>query len=172
MSDFSYQHDLLYEGGGIVDAIRQYILSVICVVILCGLAQILFSGSSSLVKLITGLVVTITVISPLLRNGKLSLDIYFDQITIDSQWAVKEGEEAAMQTTCEFIKEKTETYILDKAAELGAGISVEVSVDEDTPPVPDGVTVKGTVSPYTKKQLIDCISQELGIAEEDQVWIS
>lgn len=156
-----------------MDTIRQYILSVICVVIMCGLIQMIFPcGESSLIKLITGLVVTVAVISPVLTPGNFSLGIYLDQISADGQWAVRDGEQAAIQTASEIIKEASETYILDKAAEFGAEVTVDVRLSEDTPPVPTEITVKGTVSPYIKKQLTAYIQDELGIAEENQIWIS
>lgn len=157
-----------------MDAIRQYILSVICIAILCGLTQTLFSKSSTgtLVKLITGLMITITVIGPLLRETDFSLGLYLDEISADGQWAVAKGEEAAIQTMSERIKEKTETYILDKAAQMGAAITVDVNLEESMPPAPAEITIKGTVSPYVKKQLTDCLRNDLGIPEDKQIWIS
>lgn len=157
-----------------MDAIRQYILSVICIAILCGLTQSLFSKSSTgaLVKLITGLIITITVIGPLLRGRDFSLGVYLDKISFDGSWAVAEGEEAAMQAVSERIKDRTETYILDKAAEMGAAITVDVKLKEGMPPVPAEVTVRGTVSPYVKKQLCGCLRKDLGIPEDKQIWIS
>lgn len=155
-------------------SIRQYILSVICIAVLCGLAQALFSKSSThtLVKLITGLMVTITVIGPLLRQTDFSLGAYLDRISADGSWAVAEGEEAAIQAMSARIKEKTETYILDKAVQMGATITVDVKLEEGMPPTPAEITVKGTVSPYVKKQLSDCLRNDLGIPEDKQIWIS
>ena len=116
--------------------------------------------------------ITITVIGPLLRETDFSLGLYLDEISADGQWAVAKGEEAAIQTMSERIKEKTETYILDKAAQMGAAITVDVNLEESMPPAPAEITIKGTVSPYVKKQLTDCLRNDLGIPEDKQIWIS
>lgn len=154
--------------------IRQYILSVIVISFLCGLAQLFLNGSNldSVVKLITGLMITITVVSPFTQDQDLSLNTYFERISAEGKWAVADGQEASMNAAAELIKEKTESYICDKAAEMGAVITVEVMLDENTPPVPSEVTVRGNVSPYIKKQLEYCLQKDLGINEDKQVWIS
>jgi len=154
--------------------IRQYVLSVIAISLLCGIAQLFFSGSSisPVVKLITGLMITISAVSPILRDMDISFDTYFENITFEQSWAVKKGEEAAANVASEFIKDRTETYICDKAAAMGATIAVEVILTGDTPPVPSEVTVRGHVSPYVKKQLSSFLQKDLGINEDKQTWIS
>ena len=68
----SHQYDLLYERSRLVDTIRQYVLSVICIVICCGVLQLAVPKGTvgTLFRVISGLAVTITVLSPLL-NGKM-----------------------------------------------------------------------------------------------------
>lgn len=157
-----------------MEEIRQYILSVISISILCGLAQMFFSGSStgSVVKLITGLMITITVVGPILQNKNISFITYFENIAVEGDWAVREGEEAAVIATAELIKDRTESYICDKAADMGAVITVDVNLRDGMPPVPSEVTVRGAVSPYVKKQLMSCLQEDLGINEDQQIWIS
>ena len=154
--------------------IRQYILSVIVISFLCGLAHLFLNGSNldSVVKLITGLMITITVVSPFTQDQDLSLNTYFETISSEGKWAVADGQEASLNAAAELIKEKTESYICDKAAEMGAVITVEVMLDDGAPPVPSAVTVRGSVSPYIKKQLVYCLQKDLGINEDKQVWIS
>lgn len=152
-----------------METLRQYILSVICAAILCGLLQMLFHGS--VMKLIAGLFVTIAAISPILK-GELQLDMNWEDITVSSQWAIKEGEDAAFSVMSEHIKTQMQSYILSKAEELDANICVEVELSDDTLPAPAAVTVQGVVPPYTKKQLAEYMKRELGIEEEQQRWIS
>lgn len=157
-----------------MDAIRQYILSVICMAIVCGIVQMLFpSGTvASVVKILSGLIVTIAVLSPLLQEKVLQWDLTFESIVSDGEAAVAEGQTAAEDALAQLIKEETQTYILNKASALGADITVEVQLRSEYPNEPASVTVRGAVSPYVKQQLANCLSQELGIAEEDQIWIS
>lgn len=153
--------------------IRQYVLSLIAISLLCGITQLFFSGSSisPVVKLITGLMVTIAAVSPILRDMDISFDSYFENITFEQDWAVKKGEEAAANVAAEFIKNRAETYICDKAAAMGATVTAEVILSDDMPPVPAEVKVKGDVSAYVKKQLISCLQKDLGINEDKQTWI-
>lgn len=174
MCDFFDQHHQLYERSFLVTAIRQYILSVICAGFLCGIVQMLFSKSSieTLIKLITGLIITMTVIAPLLQGRDFSLGIYLDQIALDGDHVIAEGERAAAEAVSERIKERTETYVLGKAAELGAVVTVDIELESSTPPVPVKITISGNVSPYVKRQLSTCLQKELGIPEDSQIWIS
>lgn len=156
-----------------MNVLSRYILSVICVVTLCGLVRILFSNEkNSVVHLVTGLIVTLAVLTPLLQNGKLSLDTYFEQSLSDGDLAIREGSIAAQKASAEFIKEKSEAYILSRAEEMGANVSVEIEVSDTDLPIPAGITVTGFISPYTKTSLSRCIQKELGISEDEQIWIS
>ena len=152
--------------------IRRYLFSVICMVVICGLIEKMFVGTErSIIKFITGLMVTLAAITPILR-GELLVDMNWDSIPIAQRWAVSDGEDAAQNTLRAYIKEGTETYILGKARDLGADILVDVELDSAALPTPTAVTVNGAISPYAKRQLMDCITRDLGIDEDQQRWIS
>ena len=157
-----------------MDSIRQYVLSVICMVTVCGLVQMLFQSgtTASLVKMICGLIVTIAVLGPLLKDKILQWDLAFESLAMEGELVAADGVCAANEAQKQFIKENTQTYILTKAKEMGADLAVEVQLQEDYPNIPQTVTVSGSVSPYTKRQLAAFICLELGIAEENQIWIS
>lgn len=156
-----------------MEAIRQYVLSAVCITVICGLVQMIFpSDKRSVINFVTGLIIMVVVIAPVLSVDELSFDAMFEQICTDGEWAVKEGQEAAMQTSSVFIKEKVETYISNRAAQMGADVSAVVTLEPEPPLAPKEITLKGTVSPYVKQQLGACIEKELGIAEENQLWIS
>ena len=135
----------------------------------------LLSGKGSVhsaVKLITGIALTVTVISPLVHLDDLNFSSVLDIISADGQWAIEDGEKAAFNQISESIKEESESYILNKANALGMQITADVSVEASMPPVPRQVTITGTISPYGKAQISRFIMEDLGIAEEDQLWIS
>lgn len=152
-----------------MDTLRQYVLSVICAALLCGMLQMLFRGA--VMKLVAGLIVTIVAINPVLR-GELQLEMNWEEITINSLWAIKEGEDAALQEMSAHIKAQAQSYILSKAEELDANISAEVELSGDVPPVPAAVTIQGDAAPFTKKRLAEYIEKELGVDEDRQRWIS
>jgi len=171
--DLSDQHDLFFERGIMMDEVYQYILLVICTVMLCGIVVLIFpEKENTLIKLVTGLAVTGVVLSPLFEQNTWNIEEYFDHFSVDPGVVTSDGEEMARQTSAMFIKEKTEAYVLNKAAEFGADIDVDIMLSDQSLPVPKEITVSGSVSPYVKKQLSTVIERELGIAENVQLWIS
>lgn len=155
-------------------SLRAYILSVICAAVICGILQMLVPKGtvSTLIKVITGLVVVITALSPLINEEILRWDLRFDRIVSDGSAAITAGQDAASELLRERIKEETESYILTKASAMGLTISAEVEVASDFPNAPERVTLNGHITPYRKQQLASYLSSELGIPEENQKWMS
>ena len=87
----------------------------------------------------------------------------------DAEDAAAMGENLARDSMADIIKEETEAYILDKAADLHANLHVEVTVGEDN--LPTAVTLSGEASPYARRQIQAIIANDLGIAKENQKWI-
>lgn len=83
-------------------------------------------------------------------------------------WRRPAGELESRNAIAASIKAQTEAYILDKAAELGASVQAEVSVNADLRP--DGAVLTGNVSPYVKSRLSALLETQLGIAKEALVW--
>ena len=156
-----------------MEAVRTYFLSVTAAAIICAILKSLLSGSSTLaqlVKLISGIFLSLIAIQPLatIDFGSLS-DIGFDY-SLDAQAAVLTGENIAGDALGQLIKSQTEAYILDKAQSLGVVLQVEVTLTDDQIPSPKTVSLTGTISPYAKTQLSSMLTQQLGIAKEDLIW--
>lgn len=168
------QYSLLYEGDRLMEQIRQYLLSVIGAAILCGIVNSLIgkkSAHAAIIKLISGLCMTFTVISPLLKVQMNDYSDYFNSFADDAEKVVASGEEIAAKELRAIIKGRTEAYILDKAASLGLDVEVEVTLSNDIPPLPCAVTISGSASPYSKNALAQYIANDLGIPKEDQIWM-
>ena len=129
-------------------------------------------STSKVIKLITGLFLTIAVITPWLRLDFSDLSGYFQEFSISADAAVESGVTFAYEETAAIIKQQTEAYILDKADAIGVDIAVDVCVSNDSPPVPYSVKLCGDIAPYAKVRLIQCISEDLGIPEVRQTWQS
>ena len=86
----------------------------------------------------------------------------------DAEDAAAMGENLARDSMADIIKEETEAYILDKAADLHANLRVEVAVGEDN--LPAAVTISGEASPYARRQIQAMIANDLGISKENQKW--
>ncbi len=151
----------------------QYLIGICCAALLCAIVTGVLGNKGAVgaaVKLICGIFMMMTLISPLVDVRLQKLDSVFEGITMEADALAAEGEISSRNQIAAIIKEKSEAYILDKAGELGAQISVEVTLSGDAVPVPVGTHITGNLSPYARKQLADLLTKDLGIAGEEQRW--
>lgn len=153
-----------------MEQIKGYLISVTAAALICGAVSTLIgkTGSTSkLIKLLCGLFLTATVIKPVAELKLDEIYAFTEQLELSSNLAVSNGEEMASDEMKRIIKEKTEAYILDKAKVLGADVEVEVMLADM---IPAGVCIEGEVAPFARTSLSACISQDLGIPPEEQIW--
>jgi stage III sporulation protein AF len=112
----------------------------------------------------------LAVVRPFVNHRKLDLSEIPVSKYQDGQSWIEDAQMLSRNALADIIKDRTEAYILDKAAAMGAAITVVVSVSGDEPPVPLGVEISGPVSPYMKLRLEEMIQEDLNIAKENQVW--
>ena len=151
---------------------KGYILSVIAAAIICAVVRALLteqSATGKVVRLLSGVLMAVTVISPLAHISFDRVGDYFDSISYQSDTYVAEGEAAAQESLAGVIKDQTESYILDKAEGYGASLSADVMLGADDLPV--SVRLAGRISPYGKLRLQELLETELGIGRGDQIWI-
>ena len=157
-----------------MDAIRQYLLSVIAAAIICSVI-ISFtdkkSGSGTMIRMLCGLFLSVTMIYPLVDVKLDDISSYFYSIEVASDDVVTDGKIAANEAVSSIIKEQTEAYILDKASSLGLSLTVSVCVEGDDIPLPVSVTLQGNASAYLKQKLCAFIQDDLAIPKEQQKWI-
>ncbi len=166
------QRRVLFEGDDIVQSIRDYLLSVGVAAMLCGVASRFLGkkGSAALTRVLLGVFLTVTVLLPL---GKLDASL-FDAWELDfsasAQTAVAQGSAEAQNRLAQLIKEQTQAYILHRAQQLGAAVTVTVEVSDEALPQPISVRIRGSLSAENAQKLRTIIAEELGIAKEDQQW--
>lgn len=157
-----------------MQSLGRYIVSVTAAAIVVAILQSLFDkkgATGGLLRLIGGLFLCFTVISPIVTQG---FDGLFDfSLTYMEQGSVAafEGEEIAREQLCGIIKERCRTYILDKASTYQLQLEAEVTLSQDDIPVPVAVRLQGAVTPFAKLALQQWLEQELGIPKENQLWI-
>lgn len=155
-----------------MDMIREYAVSIIAAALLCSIvANLPNSGTvKSIVRMVCGMILTLTMIAPL-RKVDLSLQYpvtsFFPDAAAEASAA---GEDLSRKAIQKIIKEKSEAYILDKAAELHADITAEVILTTEELPVPEAAVISGSISPYAKQQLGKLLETQLGIAKERLEW--
>ena len=155
-----------------MDGLRQYVITVTAASILVGIL-IAFTGKSgtagTMVKLLGGLFLALTAISPVLRIDFSLLSDIATGYSAEGQAAAAYGKELAQDQYRSIIKAEVEAYILDKAALYEAQIQAEVTVNDAG--IPESAVLRGAVSPYAKQQLKKVLKDDLGITEEAQTWI-
>ena len=153
--------------------LRSYFLSVISAALITAIVRRLMGdkGSAAAVcKLMSGLVLTFTVLSPLVNLNLSGMNGFTDAYAYDAQQAVTFGTQISADALEKSIKEKTEAYILDKAKQYDAELSVQVMLTDETIPKPKSVVISGNISPYAKNALQNIIRTDLGVDKEYQIW--
>ncbi len=156
-----------------MEDIRAYLLSVTGAAIVSAVILRLLHGKSSgagIGRMVAALFVALTVIGPITKVRLPDLQDFLPNIAADADDAVAEGESSAKIALSESISNRLEAYILDKAAQLGVTLSVQVELSEDVIPVPVRVYLRGKVAPYAKTKLQYMIQQDLGLDKEKQIW--
>lgn len=174
MSYAADQHRLLYERDDLMTALRQYIIAVTAAAMICGIIKSTSkenNASATILRLIAGIFMTVTVLSPVVRLDLRGLPDLGEDFMEQAMAAVALGEEVTADEINTIITEQTQAYILDKAESFGARLEVEVQIARDGTYRPKAVTLRGSVSPYAKSRLQQIIEEDLQISKEDQQWI-
>ena len=156
-----------------MESVREYLVSVTCAALLCGILCSLTDEKQSggvLVRLVCGVFLCLILVSPLSRFQPDRLDFSRWDLTGEAQAASDLGMEYARQAKIQIIKTRTEAYILDKARQYELDLTVDVRLSQGDSPVPESVVLSGRFSPYARNQLQRIIESELGIPKENQQW--
>lgn len=166
---------LLYERCRLVEKIGQYVLTVIAVAFLCGIAVTLLEKNKSLslvCKVLSGMILLITVMKPLLSIPITSSLHFYSCIVEDAEQIIDQAKTITNSKQAARIKSEIEQYILNKASEMGTQLGVTVELDEENMYTPCAVVLEGGISPYVRTKLSQMISDNLGIPKEAQKWSS
>lgn len=153
-----------------MEPLKQYIFSVVLTALVCGILSSIIPGSKSWMKLLCGLVMTLTLVKPFSQIQDIDFDIFGDGLHQDGTYWSAQGEKITQNAMSDIITNNTEAYIMDKAKELGAHVEVEVSLNHDTIPVPISALLSGDAAPYVRLQIESCIIEDLGIPKENIRW--
>lgn len=155
-----------------MQSIKEYLLSVIAAAIICAVvSQIAGKGSflTAAIKLISGAFMLVVLISPMKRIQIKPANLFSD-ISLQANEFTAAAAESTQESMASIIKEQVAAYILDKANQYGAALTVDVVLSAEEIPTPTGVKISGKVSPYTRRMLSGIIANDLGIPVEAQIW--
>ena len=151
----------------------EYIVCVCCAALLCGIVNAMMPKGTTreILKLVGGLFLAFTVISPIRDVDFPDLSQMTTALQEEASLAVARGEEMARQAAADSIKKELEAYILDKAQSLRLQIRVQLKLEEETLH-PASVSIIANVSPSAKEEMEHWLCRELGLTKEDITWIS
>lgn len=156
-----------------MDTIRQYLMTICASALICSSVRAFFckkTGTNRVLYMLSGISMTLCILSPWVKVNLQNYHTYWSQFEFSASEAVQSGNNKAQDAYIAIIKEKAESYILDKAAFLESDLKVQVELSPENPPIPQKVIIKGAVSPFAKREISYYISDQLGISKENQLW--
>ena len=151
--------------------LRSWLLGVVACALLVSACEQLTDGGTmkKIVRFVGGMLLMLALLRPLLRIDLTDLAVNADAYR---EAVAQLEEELGAQRQRELsarIAAQTGAYIEDKAASLGASIRAVVTTEEHGGiPLPVSVTLYGEEN----AEISAYIERELGIAKEDQLWIT
>lgn len=155
-------------------AVRSYLLSIAAAALLLALVQALLpqGAAKRTAAMAGGLLVLLAVLSPLARLDYENLAKSISQLQLETETARTGIEVGSRELMAGIIKQRCETYILDKAEQMGVELQVEITVSEGAGyPYPTAAVLRGAVTEGQRQTLTDYIAENLGIPAEQQEWI-
>ena len=148
---------------------RIYLLRIIAVALLSGVFRAIL-GKTTFQKpigFLLGIVMLLTVMQPLSKWQFTDSAFPVNRIMQRGEEIVDDGVMVAEKAKTAIITDKMNTYIVKKAAQLGAQLTVNVQTDMG---MPCKVTISGDASPYVQSLLTSWIASDMGIPREAQNW--
>ena len=158
-----------------MELLRQWLVGVTCAAMIIALADSLTpSGTVRKVgKLVGGLVLLLAVLQPVLTFDYSAMAIAATDYQAAFGSYDLELEETDLDLMKTIIAERTGAYILDKAAQQGIACQVTVqAAGEGEWPVPETVTVQGTLTGEQREALERQIEADFAIPVQRQFYES
>lgn len=158
-----------------LDVIRQWLMGVTCAALVIAMAESLTPSGTirKIGRLTGGLVLLIAMLGPLfsLDEGPLTRALTEYRLSLGDYSQELEQEDQSLMRG--IIEERSGAYIQDKAEEMGIDCQVAVGADEEGDwPVPEYVTVFGTLTAEEQTRLTREIEADFAIPAERQYYES
>ena len=152
--------------------VRGYLLAIVAACMITVLANAMLRNQTvkRVVRLVGGVLVILAVVTPLLSLSPERLMSELESVTSRYDFNTDAVEKTIQEQLEIHIKQTAETYIEQKASELGATVQAEVRLSDETYPVPVHAKIIGTVTPEQMAQLAEMMRDSLGISTEEQEW--
>lgn len=140
---------------------------IVCIVLSLAKTE----AAKRILRICCGAFIMLTALAPLASLRRDSFETLFSELMQESSQQAETAQEHSEELLIAIIKQNTEAYILDKAGELGAAVTVKVQLRCDGDyPVPESVRISGVFTQAQRQKLEQEIETALGIQKENQTW--
>lgn len=155
-----------------IQAVGEYILVLTVAALVCSIMLSVFPKEPMhmLIKLLGSIFLITTALSPIAKAEIPDCGALFTAYKDDGTKSINIGIQLAKSERNKLIKEGLQTYILNKATDMGYQVHVDITLDPDG--IPESVRLKGDIPSVIKHKLSNLITKDLGISEDDQRWIA
>lgn len=150
--------------------LQSYIQAIICSGLICSVIYETAKNTyaKEQIRAICGIFITLILLQPFTKIKMLSVEKWSAAFSEDAETAAFVGSDMADEALRSSIKREVESYIIGKAEQWNARISVEVVLDRENIPV--RAMLRGEISPQGKHDLEQVMETDLGITKENQQW--
>lgn len=155
-----------------MEKIRTYFLTIIAACMLSVLACALLKNSriQKITRFIAGILILLTVSAPLLRLNLSDLAVHIAELGKPEKFSTQQASKDYQTMLRALVRENTQRYIEAKAEALGGIIQAEVTVGNGETPLPEAVTLTGSMTPDQAQALEAYIRDSLNIPSDQQEW--
>lgn len=149
---------------------KEYVLSILgCVLVGEIISQIVSDlRYKNMIQLIYGVFLTIVLLSPL-SDGHIADSVDFAIESVSPQEYIAAGQQESRKIQIECIEEACESYISNKAKDLGVFLTTEIYLGDDLEP--RGAQIYAQANSEQQRVLEQTLETDLGITKGNQVWI-
>lgn len=157
-----------------VDLIGAWLVGVTCTAMLVALAEGLVPAGAGrkICRLTGGLVLLLAMVQPVLKLDGDALTGALTRYRLDLEDQRQTLEEENSQVMQAIIEEQAGAYIQDKAQELGIDCQVEVTAQGEDYPIPQTVTIRGSLTAEQREALTRAIETDFAIPAQRQIYES
>lgn len=157
-----------------MDAVRSYLLRLTVAAFFSALVLTLVPNGlcKRAATLICGLVMLLLALSPLVRFDEQTLAAAISSMDLEQEQTRTGVEIRNRELVAKIISDRVQTYILDKATQMGMQLEVEITMNTDaSTPYPEEVTLRGEATSAQRQKLGTYLLESFAIAPERQVWL-
>lgn len=152
--------------------IGAYLIAVTAACMLAVMADALVKSPPvrRVARLVGGLLILLTVLSPLVRLEARDLTEFVEGFAQDADLNAEAVQTDYREQWAERVRELLEQNIEQQAVSMGLTLRAEVVVRIGECPEPESVTLHGTAAPEEQMALQVYLVQTLGFAKEHVIW--